>query len=272
MRLDASRITGGTHLIVRQPRVLRRCSTFGRREFWDRRWRRRERSPTVLAENSHRQDRQGFPWPFERLRRAAPARESLRRSRCCSRRRWRRASRAGAGRHDGYARHGHRRHGRPGHESPAQSRSHRRCHLGSRLVRRPNSRRAGRRRPARRRPLWHPGISENRQISPGNRGNLFAGGAGGTAKLVPGNRRSPCSITGKRPARFRGRDASPGDDHPDDYPHRLEWPRHAPQTGYNYATAADISLTLNQPAPAPPPAHAPGGRRPRLSARFSFLP
>jgi hypothetical protein len=25
----------------------------------------------------------------------------------------------------------------------------------------------------------------------------------------------------------------------------------APQTGYNYATAADISLTLNRPAPAP---------------------
>jgi hypothetical protein len=44
---------------------------------------------------------------------------------------------------------------------------------------------------------------------------------------LPGNRRSPRSITGKRPARSRGRGAGPGDDHPDDHPHRLEWTRRA---------------------------------------------
>jgi hypothetical protein len=88
-RLDASRITGATHLIVRQPRVLGRCSPFGRREFWHRRWRRRGRPPAVLAKYPQRQDRQGFPWPFERPRRAALARESWRRSRCCSPRRLR---------------------------------------------------------------------------------------------------------------------------------------------------------------------------------------
>jgi hypothetical protein len=47
-----------------------------------------------------------------------------------------------------------------------------------------------------------PGFPKTAKSWPGNPGNLFAGGAGGTAKLVPGNRRSPCSITGKRPARF----------------------------------------------------------------------
>jgi hypothetical protein len=47
-----------------------------------------------------------------------------------------------------------------------------------------------------------PGFPKTAKSWPGNPGNLFAGGAGSTAKLVPGNRRSPCSITGKRPARF----------------------------------------------------------------------
>lgn len=54
-----------------------------------------------------------------------------------------------------------------GNESPAQPGSHRGCLLGSRLGRRHNSRLAGRGRPAYRRPLWHPGISENRQILAG---------------------------------------------------------------------------------------------------------
>ena len=40
--------------------VLRRCSPFGRREFRQRRWRQRERSPTVLAKYPHRTDRRGF--------------------------------------------------------------------------------------------------------------------------------------------------------------------------------------------------------------------
>ncbi|MGH3214172.1 MAG: hypothetical protein ACRDN1_15100 [Trebonia sp.] len=44
----------------------------------------------------------------------------------------------------------------------------------------------------------------------------------------------------------------------------------APQTGYNYATAADISLTLNQPAPAPAPLTPPAADIPGYQHVFLF--
>ena len=163
-RLDASRITGGTHLIMRQPRVAWPMFTV---------WPSRVLASAVEARASAR-----LPcWLNIRIARIGRGFHGL--SNGCVAPRWRGnpgdargAARGGAGdgpagpgagRHAGYARHGRRRHGRAGNESPAQSRSHRRCHLGSRLGRRHNSRLAGRGRPAHRRPLWHPGISGNRQ-------------------------------------------------------------------------------------------------------------
>jgi hypothetical protein len=44
----------------------------------------------------------------------------------------------------------------------------------------------------------------------------------------------------------------------------------APQTGYNYATAADISLTLNQPVPAPVPLTPPAADVPGYQHVFLF--
>jgi hypothetical protein len=83
----------------------------------------------------------GFSWPFARLRRVAPARESPRRSRCCSRRHSRRASRV-------------------------------RCWPLRRSGTAPVVR------------YGTPGFPETAKSWPANRGNLFVGGAGGTAKLV----------------------------------------------------------------------------------------
>ena len=273
-RLDASRITGGTHLIVRQPRVLGRCSPFGRREFWHRRSRPRERSPTVLAKYSHRKDRQGFPWPFERLRRVALARESSGRSRCCSRRHWRRASRARCWPPRRL------RTSRPPPPWPRRARIS--CSIPKppsvppRLKAGTPSQFPAGRSPAacHRRPLWHPGISGNRQILAGQpRQSLrrrcrryretrsadvrhaecalrhrrlawrHQDQRRGTHRSVHGRKRAnsrhrrdrACRETGEACARLpasgrhgsRGRDAGPGDDHPDDHPHRLEWPRRA---------------------------------------------
>lgn len=206
---------------MRQPRALGRCSPFGRREFRHRRWRRRERSPTVLAKYSHRKDRQGFPWPFARLRRVVPARENPRDAR-------------------GAARGGTR-------DEPAGSGASRYAGQGRWQVAGglPTVVRYG-----------TPGFPKTAESWPANRGNLFAGGAGGTAKLVqqtsvtpnarydiagwlggtrpaprnspfssraqagefslrprsgrPGNRRSQCSITGRRPARFPRARRGPG--------------------------------------------------------------
>jgi hypothetical protein len=118
-----------------------------------------------------------------------------------------------------------------------------------------------------------PGFPKTAESWPANRGNLFAGGAGGTAKLVQqtsvtpnarydiagwlgGTKTSAAELTvqftrkransrdrrdrarretGEARARLpasgrhgsRGRGAGPGDDHPDDHPHRLEWTRRA---------------------------------------------
>jgi hypothetical protein len=119
-----------------------------------------------------------------------------------------------------------------------------------------------------------PGFPETAKSWPANRGNLFAGGAGGTAKLVQQTSVTPnarCDIAGwlggtktsaaELTVQFTdtsgrilataaigpaGNQAKPvldyrqavgtvpagatrarGDDHADDHPHRLEWPRHA---------------------------------------------
>jgi hypothetical protein len=110
-----------------------------------------------------------------------------------------------------------------------------------------------------------PGFPKTAKSWPGNRGNLFAGGAGGTAKLVQqtsvtpnarydiagwlgGTKTSAAELT----VQFTG------------------------ASGRILATAA-IGPAGKQAKPvldyrqAAGTAHAPGGRRPRLSARFSLL-
>ena len=144
-----------------------------------------------------------------------------------------------------------------------------------------------------------PGFPETAKSWPANRGNLFAGGAGGTVKLVQqasvtpnarydiagwlgGTTTSAAELTvqftgasGRILATVAigpaGKQAKPVLDYRQaagTVPAGAARARvtitltttltdwngpDAPQTGYNYATAADISLTLNQPAPAPPP-------------------
>jgi hypothetical protein len=142
-----------------------------------------------------------------------------------------------------------------------------------------------------------PGFPETAKSWPANRGNLFPGGAGGTAKLVQqasvtpnarydiagwlgGTTTSAAELTvqftgasGRILATAAigpaGKQAKPVLDYRQaagTVPAGAARARvtitltttltdwngpDAPQTGYNYATAADISLTLNQPAPAP---------------------
>ena len=235
-RLDASRITGATHLITRQPRALGRCSPFGRREFRHRRWRPRERSPTVLAKYSHRKDRQGFPWPFARLRRVAQARESSGRSRCCSRRHSRRASRVRCW--------PLRRSGTP-RPPPAWPRGERiSCSIRKppnpgRLTAAISSPAAPRDRETRSADVRHAECAlRHRRLAWRHQDQRR-----GTHRSVHGHKRANSRHrrdragreTGEASARLpaggrhgsRGRDAGPGDDHADDHPHRLEWPRRA---------------------------------------------
>jgi len=100
----------------------------------------------------------------------------------------------------------------------------------------------------------------------------------GSKRANSGHRRDrACRETGEVRARLpasgrhgsRGRDAGPGDDHPDDHPHRLEWPRRASDR-IELATAADIGLTLNQPAPAPAPLTPPAANVPGNQHVFLF--
>jgi hypothetical protein len=140
-----------------------------------------------------------------------------------------------------------------------------------------------------------PGFPETAKSWSANRGNLFAGGAGGTAKLVQqasvtpnarydiagwlgGTTTSAAELTVQftgasgrilatvaiGPAGKQAKSALDYRQAAGTVPAGAARARvtttltdwngpDAPQTGYNYATAADISLTLNQPAPAPPP-------------------
>ena len=139
-----------------------------------------------------------------------------------------------------------------------------------------------------------PGFPKTAESWPANRGNLFAGGAGGTAKLVQqtsvtpnarydiagwlgGTKTSTAELTvqftgtsGRILATTAigpaGKQAKPVLDYRQAAgtvpagatrarvtitltTTRTDWNGpDAPQTGYNYATAADISLTLNRPA------------------------
>ncbi|HEX4398846.1 MAG TPA: hypothetical protein VH136_14510 [Trebonia sp.] len=159
-----------------------------------------------------------------------------------------------------------------------------------------------------------PGFPKTAKSWPGNRGNLFAGGAGGTAKLVQqasvapnarydiagwlgGTKTSAAELTvqftgasGRILATAAigpaGKQAKPVLDYRQaagTVPAGATRARvtitltttltdwngpDAPQTGYNYATAADISLTLNQPAPAPAPLTP---RRPTSPAISTFF-
>jgi hypothetical protein len=110
---------------------------------------------------------------------------------------------------------------------------------------------AGRGRPAYRRPLWHPGISKTAKSWPANRGNLIAGGAGGTAKLVQQTSVTPNvrydiagwlggtkTSTAELTVQFTGTSG------------RILATAAIGPAG-KQAKPADISLTLNQPAPAP---------------------
>lgn len=232
-RLDASRITGATHLITRQPRVLGRCSPFRRREFRHRRWRRRERSPTVLAKYSRRRIGRGFhglsngraaprgrgnPWDARGADRGGASDGP---------------AGPGAGRHAGYARHGHRRHGRARHRdfrkppnpgrptaaisSPAalavpqnsfSRRRHAECALRHRwLARRHHDQRRG----------THRSVHGSKRANSGHRRDRACRETGEARARLPASGR-PGS---------RGRGAGPGDDHPDDHPHQLEWTRRA---------------------------------------------
>jgi len=153
-----------------------------------------------------------------------------------------------------------------------------------------------------------PGFPKTAKSWPAGRGNLFAGGAGGSAKLVQqasvtpnarydisgwlgGTKTSSAELTAAfmdssgrilasaaiGPA---GKQAKPVLDYRQaagSVPAGATRARvtitltttltdwngpDAPQTGYNYATAADISLTLNQPAPAPAPLTPPAASVP----------
>jgi len=161
-----------------------------------------------------------------------------------------------------------------------------------------------------------PGFPETAKSWPGNRGNLFAGGAGGTAKLVQqtsvtpnarydiagwlgGTKTSAAELTvqftgasGRILATAAigpaGKQAKPVLDYRQaagTVPAGATRARvtitltttltdwngpDAPQTGYNYATAADIGLTLNQPAPAPAPLTPPAADVPGYQHVFLF--
>jgi hypothetical protein len=126
----------------------------------------RERSPTVLAGYSHRRDRRGFHGLSHGYIASRRREESSGRSRCCSRRHSRRASRVRCW--------PLRRSGTP-RPPPARLRAGTPSQF-----------------PAGRSPgglptvvrYGTPGFPETAKSWPANRGNLFAGGASGTAKLV----------------------------------------------------------------------------------------
>jgi len=151
---------------------------------------------------------------------------------------------------------------------------------------------------------------------PANRGNLFAGGAGGTAKLVQqtsvtpkarydiaawlgGTKTSAAELTvqfldaggrilGTATIGPAGKQAKPVLDYRQAaglVPAGATRARvtiiltttltnwngpDAPQAGYDYATAGDISLTLSQPATAPPPLTPPAAKVPGYQHVFLF--
>lgn len=139
----------------------------------------------------------------------------------------------GAGRHAGYARHGHRRHGRARHRdfrkppnpgrptaaisSPAalavpqnsfSRRRHAECALRHRwLARRHHDQRRG----------THRSVHGSKRANSGHRRDRACRETGEARARLPASGR-PGS---------RGRGAGPGDDHPDDHPHQLEWTRRA---------------------------------------------
>lgn len=161
-----------------------------------------------------------------------------------------------------------------------------------------------------------PGFPKTAESWPANRGNLFAGGAGGTAKLVQqtsvtpnarydiagwlgGTKTSTAELTvqftgtsGRILATTAigpaGKQAKPVLDYRQAAgtvpagatrarvtitltTTRTDWNGpDAPQTGYNYATAADISLTLNRSAPAPAPLTPPAADVPGYQHVFLF--